>query len=246
MSHKDAEYFKKSGNGIVVNTYKCELYVPQAYFDSKLAMQDGVLYDIFFVLKYKLFHTEKAVGSNIPFGDFKHPVIMSSKPDETRNEELDLYGVKEKFVVFTYYRGSEIIHNRYIVKSSKALERYINLLNDGKIRLPYSSINDVTNKAQKIHDVMLNVPQYIQQLVISEIYRNKKDYSQPARLIATNTKSDDTNIRALNMRENSAFTSTLAGVSFEDVKSMLVVADNRDDEKTKEFTPIEKVIRGIR
>ena len=244
MSLLDKEYFKKVDSTILLDTYKCEIYVPDAYFDSRLAVQDGELYSLFFILKYKLFHSANAEPKN--FGEFLFPSIATTRPDDIHTTEIDLYGELEKFHVFTYYKGSPIINNRHIVKSSIMVERFVNLRNDGKIRVNYSKVPDVENKAQKIHDTKLNVPQYIQQLTISEVYRDKADYSKPARLIMGASDKDNSKVKALNMRENSAFTSTLAGVSFEDVKSMLTVADNRDDAANKEISPIEKVIKGIR
>jgi hypothetical protein len=239
-------FFKKEDSTIVVTTYKCEIFVPKSYFEAKLAVQDGELYDLFFILKFKLYHDEKSEGKSMEVNDFFFPTMMPTKPDETYTTELDLFGGKEKFEVFVYYKGSPIIYNTGIVKNSILVERYVQLLNDGKIRALYRLIDDITNKSQKIHDVKLNVPRYIQQLIISEVYRDAKDYSRPARLVAKADDMDNSKVKGLNMRENSAFTSTLAGVSFEDIKSMLVVADNRDDKDSKDVSSIEKVIKGIK
>jgi hypothetical protein len=239
-------YFKEVDTKVVLNTFRCEIYVPDYYFDVKLAVQDGEIFDLFFIAKYRLIHKDTEDVSKLPIYDFQIPTMILTRPDEVQRAELNLYGTKERFSVFVYYQGGAILYNRDIVKNSTSVERYINLLNDGKIRVPYAKVNDITNKVQKIHDVKLNVPQYIQQLVISEVYRDKNDYSKPARLVASSKDKDNDNLKGLNMRENSAFTSTLAGVGFEDVKSMLTVADNRDDKDDKSLSTIEKIIRGIR
>jgi hypothetical protein len=245
LSILDKGYFKQVDSSILLDTHKCEIFVPDSYFDSRLAVQDGEIYNLFFIVKYKLYHSDKDAGSK-NYGDFLFPSIVSTKPDDIRTVEMDLYGELEKFHVFTYYKGSPIMNNRHIVKTSIMVERFVSLRNDGKIRAPYWKIPDVENKVQKIHDTKVNVPQYIEQLTISEVYRDKNDYSKPARLLMTTADRDNSKVKALNMRENSAFTSTLAGVSFEDVKSMLTVADNRDDKDSKDVSAIEKVIKGIK
>jgi len=244
MSILDKNYFKQDGSSIILDTFKCEIFVPDAYFDSKLAVQDGEIYNLFFIVKYKLYHSENDSGRK-NYGDFLFPSIVTTKPDDVRVEELDIYGDMERFHVFTYYKGSPIINNRFIVKSSIMVERFVNLRNDGKIRVFYGKLPEIENKVQKIHDTKLGVPQYIQQLTISEVYRDSTDYSRPARLVMTSSDKDNTKVKALNMRENSAFTSTLAGINFEDVKAMLTVADNRDDKDSKVISPIEKVIKGL-
>jgi hypothetical protein len=241
----DKSYFKKVNSSIILDAYKCEVFVPDSYFESRLAVQDGEIYNLFFILKYKLYHTDKDSGSK-NYGDFLFPSIVTTKPDDIHTVELDLYGELEKFHVFTYYKGSPIMNNSLIVKTSIMVERFVNLRNDGKIRAFYGKIPDIENKVQKIHDTKVNVPQYIEHLTISEVYRDKTDYSKPARIIMTTGDKDNSKVKALNMRENSAFTSTLAGVSFEDVKSMLTVADNRNDKNSKEIGPIEKVIKGVK
>ena len=110
----------------------------------------------------------------------------------------------------------------------------------------YKAANALFNRVQKIHDTKLNVHQYIQEMLLSEVYRSKKDLSIPARFVALASDDNDDKIRGLNMRENAAYTSTMAGVGFEDINSMLTVADNRDDRKIMSMNPIEKAIRGIR
>jgi hypothetical protein len=246
VSDQNRNYFTETPNKVILNAFKCEIYVPEYYFEVKLAVQDGELFDLFFIAKYRIIHNDTDDIAKLPIYDFRIPTMVLTRPDEVQKAEFDLYGIKERFSVFTYYKGGEIIFNRGIVKNSTSVERYINLLNDGKIRVPYAKVNDTTNKVQKIHDVKLNVPQYIQQLVISDVYRDKDNYAKPARLVATDTDSNNDGLKGLSMRENAAFTSTIAGVGFEDVKSMLTVADNRDDKNVKTFSTIEKVIRGIR
>ena len=244
MSSLDKQYFEQTESSILLNTYKCEIFVPESYFESKLAVQDGEIYNLFFIVKYKLYHSENDSGQK-NYGDFLFPSIVTTKPDSVDSAELDIYGEMEKFRVFTYYKGSPILNNRFIVKTSIMVERFVSLRNDGKIRAFYGKIPDIENKVQKIHDTKLGIPQYIQQLTISEVYRDRNDYSRPSRLVLTSQDRDNSKIKALNMRENSAFTSTLAGIGFEDVKSMLTVADNRDDRNVKTISPIEKVIKGI-
>jgi hypothetical protein len=246
LDEKNRLYFTEEGSKILLNAFKCEIYVPDYYFDVKLAVQDGELFDLFFIVKYRLIHKDTDDVSKLPLYDFRIPTMVLTRPDEVQRTELNLYGVQEKFAVFTYYRGGEILYNADIVKNSTSVERYINLLTDGKIRVPYIKVNDTTNKVQKIHDVKLNIPAYIQQLVISEVYRDKTDFSKPARLVASDKDTDNSKLKGLNMRENSAFTSTLAGVGFEDVRSMLTVSDNRDDADSKEMSRIESIIRGIK
>ncbi|MBS4066752.1 MAG: hypothetical protein KGZ74_19475 [Chitinophagaceae bacterium] len=246
MDELNKRYFTEEESRIILNTYSCEIYIPSYYFEAKLAIQDGALYELFFIVKYRLIHDEKSDIAKLPIHDFLLPTFIVTKPDDILKISMDLYGFEENFVIFKYYKGGEIIHNRDIIKTAGIVERYEMLLNDGKIRAPYKKINDVTNNAQKIHDVKLNVPQYIQQTKISEIYRDKNDYSKPARLVMTVKDEDNFKLKALNMRENSAFTSTLAGVSFEDIKSMLTVADNRDDKNSVSMGRIEKAIRGLR
>lgn len=245
MLEKNRPYFRPEGSKVILETFKCEIYVPDYYFDVKLAVQDGEIFDLFFIAKYRLFHKDTDDISKLPLYDFKVPTMILTRPDEVRRDEMNLFGVKERFTIFVYYRGGEILYNSDIVRNATSAERYVNLLIDGKIRIPYAKVNDTTNKMQKIHG-KLNVPQYTQQLLISNIYRDKNDLSRSARFVAKPGDTDGSNIRGLNMRENSAFTSTLAGVGFEDVKSMLTVADNRDDSTDSSLSRIEKVIKGIR
>lgn len=245
MNIKD--YIKEDGDKFILNTYKCEIYVPEQYFgDMKLAVQNGEIFDLLFIVKYRLIHKETDSVDKLPLYEFSIPTMIATRPDEITTEEMSIYGEKEKIRVFTYYKGAELISNKNIVRTSIMVEKFINLLLNGKIRADYTKINNMINMSQKIHGVKLNVPQNIQQLVVSEVYRDASDYSKPARLVTSSTNTGSGEIKALNMRENSAFTSTLAGVGFEDIRSMLTIADNRNDKDDTSMSKIEKVIRGIR
>jgi len=244
---RNADCFKQEGNKIYLNYPKMEIYVPEQYFDSKLAIQDGELIDLFFLLKYRLFNDVDSKASSLPLFNFKSPVMYLTKPDEIYNQTMDIFNKEEKFTVLVYYKGAEVIVNTEIVKSVDILEKTHLLMFDGKIRVDYASANTISNLSQYLNGNTIGVPQYIQQLAISEVYRDATDYSRPARLIASSTKNNDNKIRPLNQRENAAFTSTLAGVSFEDPKSMITVADNRADRGVKTpMSAIERAIRGIK
>lgn len=237
-------YFTEEDLKIRLNTKRCEIYVPDAYIDSKLFNQDGDIYDLLFMVKYRLIHADGSDISKLPLYDFHIPTMILTKPDEIKHEELDIYGSREKITTLIYYKGGEIIYGRNIIKSSIMVERFVTLLINGKIRVSYSKANDILNKVQKIHGIKLNIPQYVQHILLSEVFRSKKDLSIPARLIATASSKSDDEIVGLNMRENAAFTSTLAGVGFEDIKSMLTVADNRDDKNDTYVSNIEYAIKG--
>jgi hypothetical protein len=239
-------YFTEKGSKILLNTHRCEIYVPDSYLETKMLGQDGEIFDLLFIVKYRLFHTDTDDASKLPIYEFHFPSMVLTKPDEVRHDTMDIYGVKEKVTVLIYHRGGEIIYNCNIIKSSLMVERFVTLLINGKIRGSYVNSNNMLNDIQKIHNTKLNVPQYVQHILLSEVYRSRKDLSQPARIVASPLDKDDSKIRGLNMRENAAYTSTLAGVGFEDVKSMLTVADNRDDKNDKTMNSIELAIRGLR
>lgn len=249
MTYDENErYFVAKGSKIILDAPRCEIYVPDQYFDAKLAVQDGEIFDLFFIAKYRIIHEGVEDVSKLPLYDFSIPTMLLTRPDEIKRMDMNLNGNNERFTVFVYYRGAELIYNTDIVKNPTSVERFVTQWTEGKIRLNYGSeVNDAVNKVQKIHDSKLNVHQSVQQIVSSAVYRSTADLSISARFVAKAEQDNSRIIRGINMRESSAFTSTLAGVGFEDVKSMLTVADNRDDRKNPEpMTMIEKVIKGIR
>jgi hypothetical protein len=249
MTYEQNErYFVAKGSKIILDAPRCEIYVPDQYFDAKLAVQDGEIFDLLFIAKYRIVPEGATDIAKVPLSEFAIPTMLLTRPDEVKRAEMNLYGTNERFTVFVYYRGAELIYNSEIVKNPTSVERFVTQWTEGKIRLNYGSeVNDVVNKVQKIHDSKLNVHQSVQQIVSSAVYRSISDLSVLARFVAKPDADNSKIIRGINMRESSAFTSTLAGVGFEDVKSMLTVADNRDDRKNPApLTNIEKVIKGIR
>ena len=81
--------------------------------------------------------------------------------------------------------------------------------------------------------------------IISDYYRDPKNPKRAARFYANETNDPHFHARGITQREKVAFTSTFSSITFEDITSMVTMADNAARSGKKELiSEVEKVSLG--
>lgn len=242
-----SNFLKDDGENIVFTGHYMEIYVPESYFKTKLAIIEGSLLRTFGLLPCAVFdNKDKKL-----FQEFLNlPTMITLHFNDIYTNKLNLYPSRENSEIETYrilkFFKNDIIMSNVVQRDSSNAELFVNEMCSGRIRgIPYHKILEVWQKNLELNDTKLGVPSSILEIIISEIYRNPKNPNEKfAKYVQANPKQDDSYYRASNIREICSRNSTFAAITFEDFDMMLTASLNMNKYDKKQVeSPIEKVIK---
>lgn len=238
---------KTSGEDYVFTGNYMEAYIPEFYFEGSLAENYGSSIKVFGLFTIRTFDKN---GKPLALETFNVPTMIHMYPSEVETSDLQLdtdedYEV-ERYRVAKFFEGDVITHVN-IPQDSSNVELFLKVLTGGKVpkTIPYGKILEVWQKNLEINGVRLGVTSTVLEVIISEIYRDKKKPEQTfAKVIGKNPKMSQLAYRTANIREICARNSTFAALTFEDIDQMITSSLNINKYGKKESqSPIEKIIK---
>lgn len=240
-------YFKKDERNITFTGVYMEAYIPTLFFDKGLAELIGEHFNTLGMFTVKIF---KDQDGKFPIGDFKLlnvPMELTTYPSGgfEENVEVNMTGVVEKCTVLKYYTD-DVFMRSIIPCSTSVFTGIIQLLLQGKFPsvIPYDKVLDVWEKSFEVNQAYIDIPDLIKEIVVSQIYRSKKDISIPfGKVVGRNPKTNMLDYMTVNPRELSISNSNFTGIIFEDMEQMLVGGMvNTKKNKNQANTPMEEVM----
>ena len=217
-------------------------YIPEKYFDRKIAEQIGEYIEILGIFTYTV--QDLKTGKNIGTKLFRFPTIFTTKPGVIEkvkglqpNPDSDI----EDYRIFRYQDGDEVVSSTEVIQFIGNVEKFINLwyvLGYINNSIPYDEILDYI-----IDNISLNGNSYelnaqMIGFTISELCRSKKDPKVPFRLSGSTNLYD---YKSLSIKNISKFTSPYTAIISEDFDEALIYAIMNE---TPKDTPLEKVLMG--
>jgi hypothetical protein len=181
---------------------------------------------------------------------FNAPTMIYIYPTDIESKQLQLIegadGQLETYQVCKFYKGGKIMPNK-IPQDSANIELFIGLLFSGNVppTIPYGQVVQIWHKNLQLNGQKLGVTSTILEIIISEIYRNKKKPEETfAKTIGKDPSVSEYAYSTANIREICARNSTFAALTFEDLDSMITSSLNINKYNKQETqSPIEKIIK---
>jgi hypothetical protein len=241
------KYLLNDGENIIFVGHYMEAYIPEFYFEGKLAEDYGSSINVFGLFNVRMFDEN---GRSEKLETFNLPSMINIYPSETETKELQLIpgddGVLDRYRVAKFFKGNKVMANSFPQDASN-VELFINLLFRGKVppTIPYDQIVKIWQKNLEINNVKLGVTSTVLEIIVSEIYRNKKKPEETfAKVVGKDPKVSQYAYKAANIREICARNSTFAALTFEDIDSMITTSLNINKyNKEESESPIEKIIK---
>lgn len=242
-----SRYVIDNGESIVFKGHYMEIYIPQSYYESKLAETQGKFVKTFGVLNYRIFdNKDKELVSgilNLPTTIFLSPVEMS---DVTMRMKNDPDTEPKKYKACKFYKD-DIIMPSAIQPDSANVEAFINIIFNNKLEgnIPYNKLLDIWEKNLELNKVKLGVAASNLEIIISEIYRNKNNPNEKyAKVVGKDPKASQYMYKSASIREICSRNSTFAALTFEDMDAMITTSLNINKYNKKQVeSPIEKIIK---
>lgn len=238
-------FIKDGGDNIVFTGNYLEMYIPDSYFESKLAEEFGNSIRVFGLFNIRVFDEK---NNPMKLETLNVPTMIYIHPSEVEKKELQLIddGEVEKYRVAKFYKGNIIMQNS-VPQDASNVELFLKILTTGKVpkTIPYSQVLKIWQRNLDLNGVKLGVTSTILEIIIAEIYRNKKKPEERfAKLIGRDPSVSEYAYRTANIREICARNSTFAALTFEDMDQMIISSLNINKyNKEESESPIEKIIK---
>lgn len=241
------DFIKDDGENITFTGSYMEAYIPEFYFASQLAENYGSALRVFGLFNIRVFNDK---GTAMKVETFNMPTLIYIYPSEIDYKDLQLIdgedGSVESYCVAKFYKGNTILKSN-IPQDASNVELFLDLLCGGKIptTIPYGQILQIWQKNLLLNGVKLGVTATVLEVIISEIYRNKKKPEETfAHFIGRNPNASQYAYKTANIREICARNSTFAALTFEDMDQMITSSLNINKYNKQETdSPIEKIIK---
>lgn len=178
-----------------------KFYVPEKFFDTKLAEPNGEYINLFGMLTYALFDkNDKPIGS---LRTFRFPTTFITKPDDIeimRDVKLTKNSKSQDYRVLKYYKDGVIVVSYDIVQDALNLDKFYKAVQYGNIpnTIDYYELQNYFIRNIQLTGNAYSVSLQLIGVVISELARSLKDSSVPYRLSNTN---DHTAYQMANIRD---------------------------------------------
>ena len=232
-------YFKEL-DGKVIYSGEGELiyYVPEKYFDLKVATIIGEYVEVMGVFSYCNFTKS---GKSEGLKPFKCPTMIKCMPtsiDKVNNYTLEGSKEPKSYRLLHFTEGAELLCSTSIPKDVSNVEKFVNLWTKGNLpdNIPYNEIHEYILMNADLNGFNYKVSNQIVGLVISELCRDPSNLSRPFRLGNTD---DMLNYKAIPITKVPKYTSPYTAITSENPDEAIAAAITTSGTGQ---SPLEKVI----
>lgn len=189
-------------------------YVPEKFYDLSVAYSIGEYVEAMGIFCYARFD---GTGKSSGIKHFKLPTMMKCKPskiDKVTSFQLEGSSTPQGYRLLHFQDGDELLSEIAVPQSIVNVEKFTGLLKGGNLpdHIPYNELQDYIILNAKLNGFNYKVSNQLLGLMISEIYRDKKDLSKPFRY--TDMK-DLTAYKAVNITKVPKYTSVYTSITSE-------------------------------
>lgn len=217
-------------------------YIPEKYFDRRIAEVIGEYIDILGVFDFTV--QDIKTGKNIGLHPFRFPTVFTTHPsqvDKVKSIRLTKDSEMMDYRILRYREGDELVVSTDVVQFIGNVEKLVNLwyiLGSINNTIPYDKLHEyvIENMALNGSSYGLNAQMF--GFTISELCRSVKDPNIPFRLSGTNNMHE---YKSMSVKDISKLVSPYTAIISEDFDTSLVYAMLNE---TPKDTPLEKILVG--
>ena len=247
MKYIDEKYFKIDGDNLLFTGPYMEAYIPYYYFEKGIAEEIGTAFKTFGLFNIITYNDIEGKDPN-PTRIVNIPASIMTYPSAYEIKSMSLHKGEppSHFAVFKY-NTNDIFCFQVIAKELVAFKTFLAILLGGKLPgvFPYDKIIEVWMKNMELADVSFDISDTIYELVVSGIYRYRKDPNKKfGAILAKDPNHSMYDYVTASPREITKINSTYSSVIFENMDEMLTAGINRANKGTPEVeSPMEEIMK---
>lgn len=217
-----------------------KLYVPEKYFDIKMAEFVGEIVNVFGILTYEICDKNDKIIHKMD--NFKFPAKFNTKPDDIEIvKDFKIFPTSEpqRYRVLKYYKNGVVVVNYAISETVDNLNTFYSALQYGNLPncVPYNEWQDYFFENIALTGNSYKVSAQLMGIVFSELCRSSKDPSVPFRMSKSKDMRD---YKMCNIREIPREISPFTAITSENWDEALISSTLADS--NKQHSPMEKIM----
>lgn len=224
------------------------LYIPEKYFEMKFAIANGEFIDTMGILLYSVKETENSDPIK-RLKPLKLPTMFTTKPGRIEKvRKLKLLNLDEEDYRILYYSNNnedKIIVSTNIPQDIENVEHFYRMfVRTGNIPnyIPYNEIQDYFYESMRLNGGNYNTNWQLFGILISELCRDKNDYSIPYYMSSAYKKGDMNSYKSISIKDVPKYISPFSAITSENWNEAIISAINMDNPDI--YTPMEKIMMG--
>lgn len=247
LSHNESSgaHFHADSQHIYVDDDYMELYIPLYFFDQnrRYAVDFSTTIETLGLIHCGLFRN----GQMFDIRLFKHPYFITLYVYDAELRTIDIPGNGNTQCKVLKYTKGAMMMDAVIIQDAQSSLSYLYFQTEAMIpkSVPYDKLAEAWQRNKAINSVSFGVRNEVEEMVIAAECKLEGDMNKKfAQVYGSDLRISPYSYQPVTSRQVCQYSSTFAGITFEDIDSMITTSINRAREKRpEEFTPIEAVIR---
>lgn len=238
MSQQVPYFLRLEGNELKVNIdAEVVFFIPEEYFDKKIAVIQGETVDCIGVCNYAIYVDGKAQGG---LKTFYYPTNVSFKPSDIENKKgvkLTKNNKPSDYKLLKFRKDDTVIVSIKTPQLVTNVENFFRLFMTGKLpsNIPYDKVHEYFIKNFQLNGGKFGITAQMLGVIVSEAYRDPKDISKPFRLSG---EKDMTNYIMIGTKQIPKFISPFTSITSENWDESVI---NAIINKNHQYSPLEKL-----
>lgn len=244
-SESSGSHFHADSQHVFVDDDYMELYIPLYFFDQnrRYAVDFSTTIETLGLIHCGLF--KKGHLEDIKL--FKHPYNITLYVSDSEIRTIDIPGSgNTPCKVLKYTKGSMMM-DAVVIQDAQSSLSYLYCQTEAMIpkSVPYDKLAEAWQRNKSINSVSFGVRNEVEEMVIAAECKLDGDmHKKFAQVYGSDLSVSPYAYKPVTSRQVCQYSSTFAGITFEDIDSMITTSINRAREKRpEEYTPIEAVIK---
>lgn len=224
------------------------LYIPEKYFEMAFAISNGEYINSMGILLYSTKETENTDPTK-KLKQLKLPTMFTTKPGKIEKvRKLKLLNLDEQDYRILYYTNNgedKIIVSTKLPKDIENVETFYRMfVKTGNIPnyIPYNEIQDYFYESMELNGGKYNTNWQLFGLLISELCRDKNNYSIPYYMSQSYKKGDMYSYKSIAVRDVPKYISPFTSITSENWNDAIIHSINMGEKQI--YTPMEKIMMG--
>lgn len=222
-------------------------YIPEKYFDMAFAVSNGEFIDTMGILLYSVKETENSDPTK-KLKTFKLPTRFTTKPGRIEKvRKLKLLNLDEEDYRILYYSNNKedkIMVSTNVPQDIENVEEFYRMfVKTGNIPryIPYNEIQEYFYESMRLNGGNYNTNWQLFGMLISELCRDKNDYSIPYYASSAYKKGDMLSYKSIAIRDVPKYVSPFSAITSENWNEAIINSINMG-EKDEISAPLEKIM----
>ena len=223
------------------------LYIPEKYFDMRFAIANGEFIETMGILLYSTKESDKDNPIK-KLKPLKLPTMFTTKPGKIEKvRKLKLLNLEEDdYRILHYTNNSEdkIIVSTNVVQDIENVETFYRMfVKTGNIPnyIPYNEIQDYFYESMRLNGGNYNTNWQLFGILISELCRDKDDYSIPYYMSTSYKKGDMLSYKSIAIRDVPKYVSPFSAITSENWNEAIIHSINMEENDNINL-PLEKIM----